>query len=189
MDIIKHLIVLLVFHFSLQLYSQSQYDVQIVTQSNDTLIGTMKVNTRLKFKGFVLPSSFNENVRFTSNDGNYKKISAKDIQQLNFKDKTGTKRKFVRLNEYKHHIVEVIYLNNLKWYKHYYFDTYNNTENIVYEFFDENNKQFTVGVFNSKKKKLKLLTNNDPEIKSFIKNNKMTDENILKVFKMYESKL
>lgn len=181
-------LVLLCSCFGNGLFSQTPYDVQIITEANDTLNGTMKVETKFRFKGFVLPSSFNRKVNYTDENGKNTKISAINIHQLNFKDKTGTFRNFVHLQGENGLLVEDMYNNQVKWYKNYYSNRYD-YDNVEDIFFDETGKEFKSGMLSVKKKVLRRLTKDNSEIKSFIKKNKMTDEMTLEVLKMYESKL
>lgn len=175
--------------FLISSYSNGQKKIiptQIVLITSDTLNGTMKVETNAFDKELIYPSSFNKKVIFFDDLGNKRKIKSQWISELTFTDFHKKKRTFVKINEFKNRILEVIYSNKVSWYKDYNYDSYNHIEYIKDEFFDENRNQYTVGLFGNYKKKLRKLTKNNLDIKKFIKENKMDDENIAIVIKMYE---
>lgn len=176
---------------SLFTYSQNRsLPVEIILKNNDTLIGEMKIKVNHFNKDLIHTSSFNEKVKFNSSEGKKSKINTKEVSELTFTDFKGNSRKFVRIKEFKHRIVEVIYSNKVSWYKDYYFDFYNQTEKTVDELFDENGEQFTIGLFNSYRNKLRKFTKDNPNMSELITNNDMKkDEIILKVIKMYEKEL
>jgi len=169
-------------------YSQN-IPVDIILKSNDTLTGTMLVRLSPYDKNEILPSSFNETVKFLDDFG-MRKIKGKEIKELWFEDLQGNVRKFVSLTGYKHHIVEEAYANKVWWFRHYSFDLYHGHENVYEELYDEKYQKFKMGLFNSYKRKLRAFTKNDPEISEFIKRHDVKrKENILEVILMYESTL
>ncbi|CAL2075471.1 Peptidyl-prolyl cis-trans isomerase ppiD [Tenacibaculum sp. 190524A02b] len=175
---------------SLLTYSQKTIPVEIILKNKDTLKGEMKVKTNLFDKQLIYPSSFNGKVIFYNSVGEKTKIKSKEISELTFTDFKGKNRKFIKIKEFKNHIVELIYSNKVRWYKHYYYDSYNHTENTVEELFDENGKQFSIGLFNSYRKKMRKFTKENSNLNEFINNNDMKkNENILKVIKMYEKQI
>ncbi len=138
-------------------------------------------------KKFIYPSSFNYKVKFFHKDGTKQRIKARDIEKLTFIDLKGDKRVFVENADFKNHIIEIVYLNKIQWYKHYYNANY--SENTVNELFDLNGKRYSLGLFNSARKQIKKMTNYDPDVVKFLDDNKINDQNILKVIKLYETKL
>ena len=171
-------------------YSQNTIPVEIIMKNKDTLFGKMKVKVNLFDKKLIYPSSFNSKVKFYNKIGKKRKIKSKEITELKFIDFKNKTRKFVKIKEFKHHLVEEVYIGKIKWYKHYSYDLYNQTENVYEEIFDENNKQFSIGLFSSYKKKMRKITKGNSKLEKFIKENDMKkDENILKALKMYELEL
>ncbi|WP_299051801.1 hypothetical protein [uncultured Polaribacter sp.] len=178
------------FFISLFTYSQNTIPVEIILKNNDTLIGEMKIRVNLFDKQLIYPTSFNEKVKFYNSVGEKTKIKSKEVSKLTFTDLKGKNRKFVKIKEFKNHLVELVYSNKVHWYKHYYYDSYNHTENTIEELFDENGKQFSIGLFNSYRKKMRKFTKENSNLIEFISSNDMKkDENILKAIKMYEKEI
>ncbi len=175
---------------SLLTYSQKTIPVEIILKNQDTLIGKMKIKTNLFDKQLIYPSSFNENVKFYNSVGEKTRINSKEISELTFTDFKGKNRTFIKTKEFKNHIVELIYSNKVRWYRHYYYDSYNHTENTVEKLFDENGKQFSIGLLNSYRKKFREFTKENSNLNEFINSHDMKkEENILKVIKMYENEI
>lgn len=172
---------------SLCSYSQSNnIPVQIILLNKDTLQGEVKVKVNAFMKELVYASSFNSRVKFQYPNGEKRKIDSAEILELSLTDLKGKNRKFVKIDDYNTRILEVVYLNKVRWYKDYSFDLYNNSESMYNILFDEKGKQYRIGDLNSYRKKLREFVNDDPIIKEFIKHNEMNDSNILEVLKMYE---
>ncbi|PNW27220.1 hypothetical protein BKP44_14095 [Formosa algae] len=167
--------------------SQNSLSSEIILKTQDTLIGEILTAKNPFDKEFIHVTSFNNKLVFHDKLGQKRKIKAQEILELNFTDLKGEKRRFVGIPEMKHYIVEVIYINKIKWYKHYY--TNYGTETFTYMIFDQDNNRFNIGLFNSARKKLKEITQQNPDINTFIEENKMNEENILNVIKMYEATL
>lgn len=175
--------------FSGFILNSQNIPVDIILKNSDTLTGTMKVRFSPYKEKVILPSSFNETVKF-SDDFGMRKIKGKEIKELWFEDIKGNVRKFVSLTGYKHHIVEEVFAKKVWWFRHYSFDLYHGHENVSDEIYDEKYQKFKMGVFSGYKRKLRAFSKNDPEISEFIRHHDVKrKENILEVILMYESKL
>lgn len=163
-------------------------DAIIVLNSNDTIQGKIISEVNYVVPDMIIESSFNAKVLFRSQDGSVTKYKYSQIQSLELVDLKGNRRVFVQKEGYPR-LLELMYANLVGFYKNYYWNSGNATQDVSLELFNEKNEKYSIGIFNSKKGKLKKFSKGKEKTFSFVKENKMSDENIIAALKLYESEL
>jgi len=182
------LIILTLVHTSYVFGQNARLKAQLILVSGDTLQGQVLAEKNIFYENMTRESSYNQRIRLVNESGEKQKFNWKQVKKLDLTDLEGKQRVFVQKDGYPR-LLEIIYQNKVSWYKNYYYNMANYTQDVSYEIFDENGIKYSIGIFNSKKNKLESLCKEKTQIISFINNNQMTDENILKVLIMYESEL
>ena len=182
------LIILTLVHTSYVFGQNVRLKAQLILVSGDTLQGQVLAEKNIVYENMTRESSYNQRIRLVNESGEKQKFNWKQVKKLELIDLEGKQRVFVQKDGYPR-LLEIIYQNKVSWYKNYYYNMANYTQDVSYEIFDENGIKYSIGIFNSKKNKLESLCKEKTQIISFINNNQMTDENILKVLIMYESEL
>jgi hypothetical protein len=181
-------IILTLVQTSFVLGQNAKLKAQLILVSGDTLQGHVLAEKNIFYENMTRESSYNQRIRLVNESGEKLKLNWKQVKKLELIDLEGKQRVFIQKDGYPR-LLEIIYQNKVSWYKNYYYNAANYTQDVSYEIFDENGVKYSIGVFNSKKNKLESLCKDKTLIISFINNNKMTDENILTVLTMYESDL
>lgn len=163
-------------------------DAIIVMNSNDTLKGKISSQVNYFYPDMIIESSFNSKIKFISSNGTTQKFKYDQIQLIKIVDLKSIERIFVFKKGYPR-LLELLYDNQIKFYKNYYWNSMNATQDVSLDIFNEKGKKYRIGIFSSKKGKLKKLAKGKPTTLEFIANNKMTDENIIAVLKLYESEM
>lgn len=114
----------------------------------------------------------------------------KNIYKEGELDKESTWREFRQVQKEGYpRLLELMYANLVGFYKNYYWNSGNATQDVSLELFNEKNEKYSIGIFNSKKGKLKKFSKGKEKTFSFVKENKMSDENIIAALKLYEIEL
>lgn len=163
-------------------------DAVIVLSSNDTLKGKISSQVNFVYPDMIIESSFNSKIQFISSNGSIQKFKYDQIQLLKIVDLKSVERIFVPKKGYPR-LLELLYDNKIKFYKNYYWNSMNATQDVSLDIFNEEGKRFSIGIFSSKKGKLKKLAKGKTKTLKFIADHKMTDENIIEVLKLYESEM
>jgi len=180
----------LFFFVSLFAFCQKTVPAEVILKNNDTVIGQMKIKVNPFDEKYIYEYSFCNKIKLVSKTGKKINIKAKDISELYFINFYNYKQKFVTTEESKNYLTEEIYINKVRWYKHYSLDSFGGSQKITQYFYDENGKEFSFGLFKNHKKVLKKLTKQNAEIIKFIdKYNMKQSRNILTILKMYEESL
>lgn len=163
-------------------------DAIIVMSSSDTIYGKIFSDVNYVYPDMIIESSFNDKVRLQTQDGSVTKYHYDQIQSLELIDLKGEKRVFVRKEGYPR-LLELMYSNIVSFYKNYYWDSYNATQDVSLELFNEKQEKYSIGIFSSKSMKLKKFSKGKEKTFAFVNDNKMSDENIIAALKLYESEL
>ncbi|NEU07927.1 hypothetical protein GZH53_06345 [Flavihumibacter sp. R14] len=185
----KVLLIILILSNTKHVFAQNaRLKAQIFLMAGDTLRGHISAERNIFYKTMTRESSYNQRIRFINNINKKQKFKWEEVKSMEIIDLEGKPRVFVQMYGYPR-LLEVVYENKVAWYKNYYYDIVNSTQDVSYEIFDEKGTKYSIGLFNSKKNKLEALCRGKDHILAYIKDNQMTDENILKVLMMYESGL
>lgn len=180
----------LLLSFSIQFYVKAQkiLQAQIILNNNDTLNRDIKVKTTLFFPDNLYELSVNEKIVIIDSLKKKHTIYATEIKKMIFVDFMQRKRVFVGIfwDKYDRTLKELLHDGKIKWYRAYYPNLYDGSIKHLEIMINENNEKVTIDVLNSKRKKLKELTNTKPELKKVIEMNEMTDENILTILQLYD---
>ena len=160
----------------------------VVMNSGDTIQGRIISDVNYVYPDMIIESSFNSKVRLQSQDGTLTKYKYDQIQSLKIIDLKGEERVFVRKEGYPR-LLELMYSNIVSFYKNYYWNSGNATQDVSLELFNEQQEKFGIGIFSSKRGKLKKFSKGYEKTLAFVKENKMTDENIITALKLYETEL
>lgn len=187
MKFLKIFVTVLIWSYTTDLMGQNtQLRAQLILVSGDTLEGNLIVTKNIFKETLIKETSFNQQLRFINGLNEILRYNWKDVARVAVLDLEGNERVFVQKSGYPR-LLEVIYINKVSWYKNFY--PSNSSQDVSYEIYDENGKRYSIGIFGSKKNKLESLCNGKDQIISFIRNNPMTDDNILQVLMMYEKEL
>jgi hypothetical protein len=163
-------------------------DAKIVVNSKDTIYGRIISEVNYVYPDMIIESSFNVKLRLQAQDGSITKYKYDQVQWLEIIDLTGEKRVFVRKEGYPR-LLELMYSNIVSFYKNYYWNSGNSTQDVSLELFNEHKEKYSIGIFSSKRGKLKKFSKGKEKTTAFVKENRMSDANIISALKLYESEL
>lgn len=156
----------------------------IVTKQNDTLIADIKVKlVGRQGSEWVSGSAFDRKV-FFSHPTERKFIKSDDIKTMQF-EVNGKKVIFLSREQVpeiktKNALVQQMQTGKLNWYKTFWWDSYNYSENITDHFFLTGQEDYSTGLFTTFKKALKKVTESRPDLIPMIEDAKgfwMADAN------------
>lgn len=159
----------------------------LVLDSNDTITGKVICLMNYYSPDIIYESSFNSEVSFINSEGFWRYYKYTRIKLLTINDLNNVERSFVPKEGYPR-LLELIYRNKVEFYKNH-INLFDGTQSVSFEIFDENGKLLRIGEFDSMKRKLKKLAKGKAKTLEFIANNDMTEDNIIKALKLYESEL
>ncbi len=153
---------LIISFLSICISAQKTVDGKIILKSGEEL------HVPITFSN---PSSFTKIIKFTEKDED-KELNANELNSLNFTDLKSVSHHFIPW-EFSNgtELVEVLYDGNIRWLKRYYWNmTFSNFSGM--DFFQNkitNVEVYPQDMYPIPKKKLKILTEDEPSMENFIK--------------------
>lgn len=154
---------------------------EIINVNGHTLKTYIKVTTNLFDSKLINELSILKNIKTISNNL-ITKVEAKELKSLRFIDLKNKERLFLSNSK---EMVELLFDGKIRWFRLYFQDSSGSVSAFDFMTNIETKQNANLGLFNSKRKKIKEITLSRPDLISMIENSEMNDENILEILKKF----
>lgn len=182
----KLTLLFLIGSFSMLFSQRKELDAKLITWENDTVNVKLRVVTNMFWPDLLNELSLNEKLTKINATGKTEKVRATTVKSLLFTDFKNNERRFENILPGRSRLYEVIYDGKIKWYRDYYPHGYDGSVQMTDIFVNEEGKRENVGLFNSMKKKLAIITAAQPSLAPDIEQMKVDREGVLSILKKYE---